>query len=208
MIRAAVSGSFRKHMHSIANAVSELHARRVEVLSPSDPTIVDQRGEFLFVASDRVRSVRLVQDRHMEAIRSADFLWLVCPDGYVGQSASMEIGFAAAVGTPVFSAGRPDDLTLLQYVHHVESLDAAVGIIRTLKQPSTDHSATLTFALDPLASLARAHASLDRIGAMLSGVPQKIDDKVGLQIYQAGEDVRAALPPPPGRVVDLLRNSA
>src|ERR1700731_515419 len=103
MLTATVSGSFNRHMDAIPSAVHELPSLSVRVLSPADPRIVAFQGEFLFVASDPVRSVRLVQDRHFESIRAADFLWLVCPDGYVGQSASMEIGYAAAVGVPMFA---------------------------------------------------------------------------------------------------------
>src|SRR5262245_9717359 len=116
MLRATVSGSFHRHLHAINVAVEELAEHSVRVLSPSDPRVVAHQGEFLFVASDSVRSVRLVQDRHLESIRAANFLWLVCPDGYVGQSASMEVGFAAAVHVPIFSMYPPSDLTLRQYV--------------------------------------------------------------------------------------------
>src|SRR5580698_769339 len=103
MVTATVSGSFHRHMDAISSAVHEMAALNVHVLSPADPRIVAFQGEFLFVASHPIRSVRLVQDRHLEAIRAANFLWLVCPDGYVGQSASMEVGFAAAAGVPIFA---------------------------------------------------------------------------------------------------------
>src|ERR1700680_2662979 len=116
MLTAAVSGSFHRHMQAITEAVHELAALGVRVLSPADPRIVAQQGEFLFVASDRVRSVRLVQDRHLESIRAANFLWLVCPDGYVGPSASMEIGGAVLAGVPIFGTHAPSDLTLREYV--------------------------------------------------------------------------------------------
>src|ERR1700684_573288 len=116
MISATVSGSFHRHMDAITAAVHELASRSIRVLSPADPRVVAQQGEFLFVASDRVRSVRLVQDRHLESIRAANFLWLVCPDGYVGQSASMEIGFAAGASVPIFATRPPSDLTLREYV--------------------------------------------------------------------------------------------
>src|SRR6266851_2180553 len=128
MLTATVSGSFHRHMEAITAAVHELAALSVHVLSPADPRIVARQGEFLFVASDPITSVRLVQDRHLESIRAANFLWLVCPDGYVGQSASMEIGFAAAVGVPIFAAQRPADLTLRQYVKIVPDLKTAVRL--------------------------------------------------------------------------------
>src|SRR6266851_5357217 len=110
-LKAAVSGSFHRHMAAIGAAVKELTSQSIRVLSPADPRVVSAQGEFLFVASDRVRSVRLVQDRHLESIRAADFLWLVCPDGYVGQSASMELGYAVANNVPIFSTALPADLT-------------------------------------------------------------------------------------------------
>jgi hypothetical protein len=126
VLTAAVSGSFHRHMEEIASAVHELASLRVRVLSPADPRVVAAQGEFLFVASDPVRSVRLVQDRHLESIRAADFLWLICPDGYVGQSAAMEIGYAAAAGVPIFASHAPSDLTMREYVAIVPTLPEAM----------------------------------------------------------------------------------
>src|SRR5439155_3304904 len=126
MLTATVSGSFHRHMHAIDRAVAELAELGVRVLSPANPQIVDRIEDFLFVASDRFRSVRLVQDRHLESIRASNFLWLVAPDGYVGQSASMEIGYAVAVGVPIFATLAPSDLTLRQYVKIVPTLAAVV----------------------------------------------------------------------------------
>lgn len=158
MLNATVSGSFHRHMGAISDAVHELAALSIRVLSPADPRVVAEQGEFLFVASDPVRSVRLVQDRHLESIRAADFLWLVCPDGYVGQSASMEIGYAAAVGVPIFTTHAPSDLTLQQYVKIVPSLGAVVSAIDSRRQRPTEG-----VLINPRASVAEAHYFLDRV---------------------------------------------
>jgi len=165
MLSAAVSGSFHRHMDAITAAVHELAALSVRVLSPADPRIVAQQGEFLFVASDPVRSVRLVQDRHLESIKAASFLWLVCPDGYVGQSASMEIGYAAAVGVPVFACRAPADLTLRQYVRVVPRINAALKGVKVLTRPK--HAEGLL--INPHASVEEAHSILDRIAGALAG---------------------------------------
>lgn len=164
MLNATVSGSFHRHMEAITSAVHELAALSVRVLSPADPRIVAQQGEFLFVASDPIRSVRLVQDRHLETIRAANFLWLVCPDGYVGQSASMEIGYAVREGIPIFATHAPTDLTLRQYVKTVPSLAAAVRMIAA----STRQRRPQGILIDPRASVEKAHYILDRIGAALT----------------------------------------
>jgi hypothetical protein len=164
MLTATVSGSFHRHMEAITSAVRELATLFVRVLSPADPRVVAAQGEFLFVASDRVRSVRLVQDRHLESIRAANFLWLVCPDGYVGQSASMEVGFAAAAGVPIFATHAPVDLTLREYVTIVPSLAEALHIVTARPRPKPPES----ILIDPHASVEEAHHVLERIEAALT----------------------------------------
>jgi hypothetical protein len=159
MLTAAVSGSFHRHMGAITDAVHELAALRVHVLSPADPRVVAQQGEFLFVASDRVRSVRLVQDRHLESIRAASFVWLVCPDGYVGQSASMEIGYAAGARVPIFSDRAPTDLTLREYVTVIPSL--AEAVTRASSQPRRVSRGGIL--VDPHASIEKVHRTLDEV---------------------------------------------
>lgn len=127
MIRATVSGSFHRHMSAIVDAVSSLGALGVEVLSPADPRVVDADGDFLFVASDRLRSRRLVEDRHLEAIRASDFLWVVCPDGYTGASTSGEILAAAVLGKPILSTHAALDITIGDYVERVDNMADAVA---------------------------------------------------------------------------------
>lgn len=158
MLTATVSGSFHRHLHAITAAVSELTDLGVKVLSPADPRIVDSVGDFLFVASDRVRSVRMVQDRHIESIRSSNFLWLVAPDGYVGQSASMEVGFAVANEVPILADSLPYDLTLRQYVCQVKNLREVLQ--RTSKRARTRKQG---FLIDPHASTEEAHDLLTQL---------------------------------------------
>ena len=191
MLTATVSGSFHRFMHEVESTVHELAVRGVRVLSPAYPKVVDHIGEFLFVASDHVRSIRLVQDRHLDSIEASDFLWLVCPGGYVGQSASMELGFAVANNVPVFSTDVPSDLTLRQYVRKVESLAHAVHLAgeRTRQRPEA-------FLIDPHASIETAHRVLERIDRTLQKPARTIDDNVGRQVC----DDRAFV----GRLVDGL----
>jgi hypothetical protein len=163
MLRATVSGSFHRHMSAITAAVHELASLSVRVLSPADPRVVAAQGEFLFVASDRVRSVRLVQDRHMDCIRASSFLWLVCPDGYVGVSAAMEINEAKNAGVPVFATRAPYDSTVREYVATVSSLSEAVSKAKSLARPT----ATEGILIDPHASVQEAHAILEQVDSLL-----------------------------------------
>lgn len=166
-VRVAVSGSFHRHMAAISDVVSDLSARGHNVLSPADPRIVDAFGDFLFVASDIQRSIRLVQSRHLQAIVMSDFLWLECPDGYVGTSASMEVGFAVAIGKDIYSTTPPSDLTLRQFVTCVPSLDEA---LRRAIEPRP-RVASLTLLLDPVAAADDAHTELDQLASQLVAPP-------------------------------------
>ena len=116
VVYVSVSGSFNRFLPQVQESVREFTDHDAIVLSPQDPRPVETFDTFLFVASDVRRTIKGTQNRHLAAIRSSDFLWLVCPGGYVGSSASMEIGFAVAHGVPIYATERPKDITLRQYV--------------------------------------------------------------------------------------------
>jgi len=187
MLKAAVSGSFHRHMGAITAAVHELASLSVRVLSPADPRIVAAQGEFLYVASDRVRSVRLVQDRHMDCIRAANLLWLVCPDGYVGVSAAMEICAATDAWVPIFAIRAPSDMTLREYVTVVPTLSEAIR--RVEASPRKERPRGLL--IDPRASVEEAHDILERIGAALTRQHSFSDP--ARQVYRDMADLRAIL---------------
>jgi nucleoside 2-deoxyribosyltransferase len=146
-------------MDAVREAVYGLTDLGVVVLSPADPRVVDQFGEFLFVASDRLRTIRLVQQRHLAAIEASDFLWLVDPDGYVGTSASMEIGYAVAVETPVFATTPPNDLTLRNYVQVV---DSQLSALRRLRERDDGLSPAAILDTDHAIDLAERHLEIVR----------------------------------------------
>jgi hypothetical protein len=157
--RVTVSGSFKRHLGAIQKVVHALLDAGAVVLSPADPRIVDAFGEFVFVHSDVRRSIKGVQNRHLQGIRHSDFLWLVCPDGYVGQSAAMELGFAVANGTPVYSDVAPTDWTLRQYVTPVGSVEHALAARSFSPAARTEHEVGLL--LTPERALLSVRRDLD-----------------------------------------------
>lgn len=174
-ISVSVSGSFHQHMMPIKEAVDYFIDAGVRVLSPADPRVVDSVGDFLFVASDQHRSIRLVQDKHLAAISNSDFLWLVAPDGYIGQSASLELGFAIAYGIPIFSLHIPPDLTLRQYVVQVTSIAQLINDIKNagsvdafveLKK-NNSRKKPVSFLIDPSHTINLAHDKLSSIEQLL-----------------------------------------
>jgi hypothetical protein len=176
---ATVSGSFRRAMGAVADAVYRLTDAGVRVLSPADPRVVDQFGDFLFVASDRARAIKLVESRHLAAIEASDFVWLVAPEGYIGQSGAMEVGFAVAVGTPVFCSEVPVDLTLRQYVTTLPQPEDALRAVHQGRNAHQRAASSPSILLNPTGVLQAAHDDLERIALELQQGREPISRAAG-----------------------------
>jgi nucleoside 2-deoxyribosyltransferase len=73
----------------------------------------------------------VIQSHHLQAIALSDFLWLHAPDGYIGTSGAMEIGYAVAKDIPIFSSETPKDETLKHFVTIVPSVFRAIEQLPT-----------------------------------------------------------------------------
>lgn len=190
-LSVTVSGSFHRHIDDVGRAVAALKDLGIQVLSPEDPRVVDAEGPFLFVASDRHRAIRLVQDRHLASITRSDFLWLVCPDGYVGPSAACEIGFAVAAGTPVYASHKPADLTLQEYVTVVQDLSDAVREARERPRLATSKPSLL---ITPDEVVEEAGRNLEELGRLLGGRSRISDGReLTTRVNEALHHLREAL---------------
>ncbi len=128
-MRVTLSGSFHRHLSSIQESVETLTAYGASVLSPADPRVVDRFGDFLFVASDIRRSIRGIQNRHLDSIRTSSLVRLECDDGHVGLSAAFETGYAVARGVPVIASFPPNDPLIRRHVIVVSQPIGALEIV-------------------------------------------------------------------------------
>nr|MBP7766894.1 hypothetical protein [Candidatus Saccharibacteria bacterium] len=69
----------------------------------------DYTADFVRSAHEKDDSINDIEERVLESIRRSDFVWLFAPEGYVGVSASFEIGFAYSLGIPVFTDSELND---------------------------------------------------------------------------------------------------
>lgn len=129
-LNAVICGSFRRDPRSLRREFRELKEAGCTVLSPHDLDFVDEVDGFVFGSYDLGRSTAEIEQQHLRSMEKADFVWLHCPDGYVGTSATMELGFAQALGLSVFSAELPSDVTLADLVTECASPDAAVTSLK------------------------------------------------------------------------------
>jgi len=123
-------------MTEVKLTVEELFDYGAVVLSPQRPVTVDRAFApgFLLLDSDRNFrnvSIKAVEDRHIDAITKSDFVVLVCPGGYLGNSVAMEMGAAWASNVPLYAVHAPIDDKLGHWVCHVPSLKLAVDNHRT-----------------------------------------------------------------------------
>ena len=127
--RAVFCGSYKRDREGLFRAYDELVVTGCQVLSPQRMQFDDEA--FVRDTAEQGISSRAIEGRHLLAICKADFVMIYAPDGYVGLSAAMEIGFATAQKCPVFSRTAPQDIALRGLVKVVPSVyDAlcAVGL--------------------------------------------------------------------------------
>lgn len=122
-LACTISGSMNRSLAEMAAAAQQLDGLGVEILSPRSFTVDESKGrEFIFVEGDSETTPSAVQARHLASLAASDFVWLVCPEGYVGLSAAQEIGYALALGVPVLAGGPPADTVFAGQVSVVDDL--------------------------------------------------------------------------------------
>lgn len=120
--RVVLSGSYHRRTDVLERLFHELETTGCRVLSPLTLDFADVSETFVTTDNEIDLSAADIERFHLRAIRDADFVMLHAPDGHVGTSASYELGFASALGKPVFTFEKPADEMLATRVHTVRSV--------------------------------------------------------------------------------------
>lgn len=107
-----ISGSFRRYFDGISETVKAFEALGIGVPSPKASKVINPGEEFAVLETDDTNDPKTLEQRHLDAITAADALYLYNPDGYIGDSSKMELGWAIALGKPVFCKELVADSTL------------------------------------------------------------------------------------------------
>lgn len=103
--RCVIHGSFSKHFDEIRRIHKLFSSAGIEVLAPKDSELVaDSEGFALFgdeVGQDP-RLIELVYLHRLKSLGQDGFSYFVNPEGYIGKSASYELGIAQTTNTPCF----------------------------------------------------------------------------------------------------------
>jgi len=68
--------------------------------------------------------------RCLEKIDGADVMYVVDPNGYVGRSVCVDIGYAYAKGKPIYVMYPTDDPTLMSLIDDVISFEELINFLK------------------------------------------------------------------------------
>ena len=110
-----ISGSFRRSLNAIELKLAEFRQNGFTVLSPRNTSPVSEVTGFVLLEGD-CGSPKDIQQGHLNAIRQSDCLYVVNPGGYIGPSATLEVGYALSLGIPVFCQSTPSESVIGMFV--------------------------------------------------------------------------------------------
>ena len=89
---------------------------------PLFPNLNDNMGDKRVVMSAEKKK-RLALD-HYKAIEQADAIYFILPDGYMGTSCKLELGYALALKKPIYFSELTNDIGLDCYVEKFIPLES------------------------------------------------------------------------------------
>jgi NTP pyrophosphatase (non-canonical NTP hydrolase) len=130
-----ISGSFRRDVEGLRRTHEELSDLGCRILSPARVQPSREVDGFVYMEGEESVSAEGLELQHLNAIERATFVWLHAPDGYVGLSAALEVGFARAQGIPVYCQAEISDTTLRGFIHHVDSVADVLARLKKHELP-------------------------------------------------------------------------
>jgi NTP pyrophosphatase (non-canonical NTP hydrolase) len=120
-------GSFRHDKAKLQQQFNYIHAN-FTLLSPVSIDFTSEDTGFVKTDVEAKLSVTQIEQKHLEAIKSSDFIFLHAPSGYVGLSGAAEIGYANALGIPIFADELPTDITIQTFIAGLINFDGTLEV--------------------------------------------------------------------------------
>ena len=117
--RCVIHGSFSKHFAEIKKASELFRAAGVEVLAPKQGELVGSKDGFAVFEGEQDQDPRLIELIYLHNLKRLGengFSYFVNPEGYIGKSASYELGIAQLTNTRCFFAHKLADHPA--YIHN------------------------------------------------------------------------------------------
>lgn len=127
--KAVISGSYHRAPDKLKRLFRELEVNGCRILSPITLDFIDRSDQVVRIRNEANLTVRELELFHLRALAESDFLLLHAPDGYVGTSASFELGYAAALRIPCFCFEELSDKMLASQVRLVGSVFEIIDVL-------------------------------------------------------------------------------
>jgi hypothetical protein len=111
--RIAIIGSFKQHNTQIQSACDIFSAAGVVITSPQGKEILEPGIPFVRFSTDNPSwDDAEIQSLAMHRILSADLVYVMSPNGYIGRTTCYEVGRIIQKGKPIYFSEHPDDLPI------------------------------------------------------------------------------------------------
>lgn len=110
--RCVIHGSFSKHFEEIKRARNVFETAGIEILAPKAGELQTSNDGFALFEDEKDSDPRLVELLYLHNLKQLGpngFSFFVNPEGYIGKSASYELGIAQLTNTRTFFTHRPVD---------------------------------------------------------------------------------------------------
>lgn len=117
-IRCVLHGSFRKHFELIKKTRRIFSAAGIDIIAPKESEIISESSGFALLEDEEgtdPRMIELLYLHNLKQLGDNGFSYFVNPGGYIGKSASYELGIAQLSNVRCFFSDKLDDHPA--YVH-------------------------------------------------------------------------------------------
>lgn len=111
-MRCIIHGSFNKHFEEIRHACDVLSQAGVEILAPKTGELVSKESGFALFEDEQgldPRYIELLYLHNLKQLGPDGFSYFVNPEGYIGKSASYELGIAQTTNVRCFFSNKLAD---------------------------------------------------------------------------------------------------
>ena len=179
-----ISGSFRRYYNGIRDAIKQFESLGVEVLSPMHSNVVNPGEDFVILETDESTCPDKLEREHLKAICRADALYLYNPDGYIGPSSAMEVGWALALRKSVYLKEPCEDATLRYFARETATPEQ-------IRSQLLGKRNGLSNKLDPQSSLGTLQSYVQKVVTERGFAGEVPRDKVLLMLEEFGELAKA-----------------
>lgn len=134
MITAVVSGSF-KFKPEIDKTIDTFEETGIKVLEPTKGWLIMPTHEITErinyglirpLPTEEKLTTKQIEDRFLKALARASLMYIMNPEGYMGVSTSLEIGYALSLNKPIYSFER---VTFIEDINSSNIINDAVTIL-------------------------------------------------------------------------------